>query len=444
MKQNNTYLPTFKEIETDLFRLLQETYGSVLGQMLMDMDERIAENRDKSRFQLRDKRPATIDCMFGSIEIRRNYYFDRSTKKYVFLLDQHLEFDGAKGLSPLVQEAAMELAVTGTSYRHASKTLEMLLGYSVVSHEAIRQHLIQTEVVPSGSKMPARRVLFVEVDGLYVKRQGKGNRRREEKIAAVHEGWKVNGKRTSLVGKRHYHHEGKQPFWEGFEEFLMDTYNYNPNEHYLIINGDGAEWITTCREHFKHVFFTIDRFHVARDVRTIFKEHKRYRSIRKKLASYDSEGFMVELNSAVGTLEDERKEELLEALIGQLSKYPEALGDYRKWLREKDINIDGMRPMGAAEGTMRVFAKRLKNGRAWSDKGLKPFIHAMIAFSDDLDIKTSVGKITKRLKLDNKPPRHYVEKLTSRVGEATRQNIAYLQQATGKPIHEALKGLQGF
>ncbi|WP_415579435.1 hypothetical protein, partial [Filibacter tadaridae] len=32
--------------------------------------------------------------------------------------------------------------------RHASSTLEKLLGYSVISHEAIRQHLLQTEVIP--------------------------------------------------------------------------------------------------------------------------------------------------------------------------------------------------------------------------------------------------------------------------------------------------------
>lgn len=444
MIQNTTYLPTLKEIETDLFRVLQETYGDVLERLLENLDEKIAESRDKRRFQMKDKRPTVIDCMFGSVEIRRNYYFDREKQEYVFLLDRHLEFDGSKGLSPLVQEAAMELAVTGTSYRHASKILETMLGYAVLSHETIRQHLIQTEIIPNAAKTPARKVLFVEVDGLYVKRQGKGNRRREEKVAAVHEGWKVNGKRARLIGKRHYHHDGKQPFWEGFEEFLMDTYDYDPTEHYLIINGDGAEWITACRDHFKHVFFCIDRFHVARDIRVIFRDHKRYRTIRKKLAAYDSEGLMVELNSAVGTLGDERKEELLEALIGQLSKYPEALGDYREWLRAKEIDAEGMRPMGAAEGTMRVFAKRLKNGRAWSDKGLKPFIRAMIAFQDDLDIKTMVGTISTRLKEDSKPPRHYVEKLKSSVGEATRRNIAYLQQATGKPIHQALKGLQGF
>ena len=39
-----------------------------------------------------------------------------------------------------------------------------------------------------------RPVLFVEVDGLYVKRQKQRIKGREEKIAAVHEGWLVNVK----------------------------------------------------------------------------------------------------------------------------------------------------------------------------------------------------------------------------------------------------------
>ena len=42
----------------------------------------------------------------------------------MFLLDQHLKFEGAKSLSPLVQEMALELAVEGQSYRSASHTLE--------------------------------------------------------------------------------------------------------------------------------------------------------------------------------------------------------------------------------------------------------------------------------------------------------------------------------
>jgi len=446
MLKNNTKLPTLKEIETDLFRTLQQTFSDVFQQLLAELDQHLAEIRDKARFQLKDKRPMTMDSLFGSIEIRRNYYYDRQNGKYVYLLDQYLQFDGAKGLSPLVQEMAMELAVEGPSYRHASNTLEKLLGYSVISHEAIRQHLLQTEIMPGPLVTPMRRVLFVEVDGLYVKRQKGKKRGREEKIAAVHEGWFVNGKRTHLVAKRHYVHKGKEPFWEGFERYLIDTYAYNPAIHFLVINGDGAKWITSCRDHFKNIFFALDRFHVARDVRFIFKGHKRYRSIRIKLAKYDVDGFMVELNSAVGTLADDKKEEALLDLIRQLSQYPEALGDYRMWLDDLEVDTSGMRPMGSAEGTMRVFARRLKNGRSWSEQGITAFIHFMVALKDGLDIKTLVGKMESKLKdiEEKKPPKHYVEKLKSSIGEATRHNVAYLHQATGKPIYHALKGLQGF
>lgn len=446
MFKNITKLPTMKEIESDLFRTLQETYSDVFQQLLTDLDQLLAEQRDKARFQMKDKNSMTIDSLFGPVEIKRNYYYDRQNGNYIYLLDHQLQFDGAKGLSPLVQEMAMELAVEGPSYRHAASTLEMLIGYSVMSHETIRQHLLQTEVVPRPSSAPKKRVFFVEVDGLYVKRQKGGRRGREEKIAAVHEGWIVNGKRTSLIAKRHYVHKGKEPFWEGFERFLIDTYGYNPTAHFLVINGDGASWITACRDHYKNMFFALDRFHVARDVRSIFKGHKRYRSIRVKLAKYDVDGFMMELNSAVGTIDDATKEEALEDLIRQLSQYPEALGDYRTWLNEQDIDTSGMRPMGSAEGTMRVFARRLKNGRSWSERGLASFIEFMVALRDGLDIKTLVGTMTNKLKdlEENKPPKHYVEKLKSSVGEATRNNVAYLHQATGKPIYKALKGLQGF
>ncbi|MGG0716240.1 UPF0236 family protein [Robertmurraya massiliosenegalensis] len=153
---------------------------------------------------------------------------------------------------------------------------------------------------------------------------------KEEKIAAVHQEWEVNGKRVSLKGKRHFINCGKQTFWEEFEDFLMETFEYNPTVHKLVINGDGAGWITSCREHFQgRAFFSIDRFHVARETRSLFRKPLRCRQIQKALASYDSQKLMTELNSAVGTLEKVEQEERLDQLIRQLEKYPETLGDYR-------------------------------------------------------------------------------------------------------------------
>ena len=436
-----------KELEQITYRALQNSFSQVMAQILQEIDEAIASGRDKNRFYLKDKRPLKFESVFGQVELKRNYYQDRKTGKYVYLLDQYLAFDGTKGMSPVVQDLAIELAVTGVSYRQASNAMEKLLGYPVISHEGIRQQLLNTEVVPEESVPLHQDVVFVEVDGLYTKSQETGKKGREIKIASVHQGWKMNGKRASLKEKRHFIHEGQLPFWEEFEQYLMDTYEYDPTKHHLVINGDGAKWITSCRGYFRNnATFVIDRFHVARDVQRLFRNHKRYRSIRKKLADYDWEGFMVELNSAVGTLENEKKEERLEELITQLSQYPEALGDYREKLKKKGIETDEFRPMGSAEGTMSVFARRLKNGRSWCTEGLDKFIDIMVALKDNLEIKTLHGILEHSLEQQEKekPPKHFVEKITNSAAEATRDNIAYLKQAVGRPITDALKGLCGF
>src|SRR5690554_5028881 len=295
------------------------------------MDQQIADERDKKRYRLIDKRKFNIASLFGEIELYRNYYLDRSTGEYVYLLDRYLEFEEAGSFSPLIEEAAIELAVKGRSYRNAANTLQTLLGYRVISHEAIRQHLLEVTCKPKKREPILQPVLFVEVDGLFVKRQGKWKKGKEEKIAAVHQGWEVNGKRVSLKNKRHFIHKGKQPFWEAFEDFLIENFEYDPTFHKLVINGDGAGWITACRDHFKgRAFFSLDRFHVARDIRSLLRKHPRYRQMQKALASYDSQKLLAELNSAVGTLETDEQEERLHQLIGHLEKHADSLKDYRE------------------------------------------------------------------------------------------------------------------
>lgn len=442
---------TMKQLEQLTFRVLQESFSQVMTEMLVQFDAVIAEARDKKRFYLKGKRRLKFESVYGQVDLQRNYYQDRETGHYVYLLDQYMAFDGTKGMSPVVQDLAIELAVTGVSYRQAEQALEKLLGYPVISHEGIRQQLLNTEVIPEKSVPLEQEVLFVEVDGLYTKSQEKQKKGKEMKVASIHQGWEVNGRRAKLIDKRHYIHQESLPFWEAFELFLVNTYAYDPTKHHLVINGDGAQWITACRDYFRHnATFVIDRFHVARDIQSIFREHPRYRAIRTKLAAYDAEGLLLELNSAIGTIGHEKKEERLDKLIAQLSQYPEALRDYRERLKEKGINTEGFRPMGSAEGTMSVFAKRLKNGRSWSDDGLNKFTNVFVALKDRLEIKTLQGRLKQALEIKEekqnelKPPKHFVEKLKESAAEATRGNIAYFQQALGKPVVEALKGLQGF
>jgi hypothetical protein len=87
---------------------------------------------------MKDKHEVQLDTAFGTVSFKRSYYYDRETKQYLCLLDQFLQFKGGKGFSALMEEWAIELAATGPSYRSAVLQVETLLGYQVMSHEALR------------------------------------------------------------------------------------------------------------------------------------------------------------------------------------------------------------------------------------------------------------------------------------------------------------------
>ncbi|MBU9712891.1 hypothetical protein [Evansella tamaricis] len=55
-----------------------------------------------------------------------------------------------------------------------------------------------------------------------------------------------------------------------------------------------------------------------------------------------------------------------------------------------------------------------------------------------------MGRLDEESSQKNKPPKHFVEKFKDSAAEATRNNMAYLQHAVGKPLVEALKGLRDY
>lgn len=441
-------VPTLKEIEQSLFFALQRVFGELLQQVLEEIDQTIAEQRNKKRYYLKDKRKVRLQTLLGEVEVRRNYYVDREKGIPICLLDHFLAFDGAKSISPLLEETAIELAVSSSSYRRAAETLETIIGYAVMSHETIRQLVLEAEVNPHRA-MPRRgRVLLVEADGLYVKRQRSRQKGKEEKILTVHEGWETNGQRVSLVNRRYYVHQTNEPVWEGLERFLMEEYRYDPFTDRIVINGDGASWITACREYFgTRAFFQLDRFHVAREIRFCLKDHPRYRAIRRKLASFEEAGWLVELESAGGTLGDEEKEAMLQRLILRVRSMEGCLSDYRIGLKAQGIETTDMRPMGSTEGTMHVFAQRLKNGRSWSERGFKKLVQSFVAWKDGLVIHPRKGKVQPIEKPEETTKQGIVKKTVqraaSRVKEVVRDNLAYLRQSSGTPLYQVLKGLRG-
>src|SRR5699024_6748133 len=68
---NTSELPTLKEIETSLFRELQDVFQDALLSVLETLDDWIMDNRDFKRFENREKQKTTLATMFGEVSINR-------------------------------------------------------------------------------------------------------------------------------------------------------------------------------------------------------------------------------------------------------------------------------------------------------------------------------------------------------------------------------------
>jgi hypothetical protein len=395
MSHFTTTFPTMKEIEQWIFRKLQEEFARVMAQVLETLDQDIMEQRDRERFRVKEQREVTMDTVFGTVRFKRRLYQDRQNGKHVFLLDRLLAFEGRCKVSPHLEETAVAFASQGPSYRDSSKRLKQLLGYHVLSHQAIRAKLlVRAEQPASILKRRNAQVLFVEADGLYTKLQRSKKRGMEHAIAVVHEGWEKTGKRVRLKNKQHYLHTGKGDFWEGFGDFLAERYEIDENT-WLVVNGDGAEWIGECTSYFHRCIYMLDRFHVARDLKR-FVGHlpKVWTTVRQALAKQDADALLTAVEAVKVVEIAEENREAWEAYKSFLRRHRIHLDDYRKILRAEGIDTSDMRPMGSAEAQMRGFAKRTKRGGySWSERGVRAMLQTMMRNKENV-AKTAVAEET--------------------------------------------------
>jgi hypothetical protein len=373
-----------EELEGMLFHLLQEQFAAGMKRILEAIDRKIMEQRDKTRFRLKDAYEIDMDTLFGTVTFKRRIYWDRQKKKHIYLLDQMLQYDGQKKISPCLEEIAVSFASQGPSYRDSADRLEKLLGYRPLSHEAIRGRLIveAESLSPKPIKRKAPPVLFIEADGLYTKLQQSKAKGLEHQMAIVHEGWEKEERRIRLKEKKHYLHE-RGDFWEGLGRFLTQHYELD-GDTWLVVNGDGAAWIKECQSYFHKCFFQLDRFHVVRELRS-YVGHlpETWRRIRKALAEYDVGTLLTELKQVADTDIPAEKRAAFGQYVRYLQRNREHLRDYREVLRQAGLETAGMRPMGSAEAQMRVMAKRTKRGGySWSKRGVRAMLKTIIRFKE--------------------------------------------------------------
>ncbi len=379
---------TFRKIEQAVFRIACEVLVEIIKPLLEGMDEEIFKKRDKKRFKPIDRKERTIESILGvPVTFKRRYYKDLKTGSYTFLLDEALGLSKGARQSPLLREVAVHMAVDGPSYRTASKNLERILGGRVISHEGIRQNLIkasdEAKALFEKEKKHERPkenpgIIFIEVDGVHASLQKQSRRSTEEKVGVIHTGWEPRSEcqgEYMLKGKRIVRTQSLSPeeFWSIVSETVYREFKIN-EDTVIVINGDRANWIRMFREWFCdcNVLYQIDRFHLLRTLGGIFKRGSEAYCKLKDTMDKDPTGatFMAALAEESVNLSGKKQKEA-EALIKDLEGIADSVCDYRVRLSAMGYDIEGLRPMGAAETQINTFAHRIKGrGQSWSPSGL--------------------------------------------------------------------------
>ena len=416
------------------------------------------ESRDHKRLAYHEKQVFTMDTLFGLITINRRKYIDRETSERVALLDQALQFKGSDSLSPFLTDIAVEWAVKGPSYRDAKHRLEQLLGYPVISHEQIRQKVLQIEARERRTEnveLKQNKVLFLEMDGLNVALQQSNKRTHEVKVGMVHEGWDKRHPQSNeyvLLNKTYTHTLANgEAFWETFTRDLEQQYDIT-EDTYVIINGDGAPWIRAGVDYFPHARYVFDHYHLKKWVKQALgnRSKKERQRLYEAYEVHDVPAMLTAIAEAEKAETDSEKQREIAGLREFVLEHQEAFQDYRVWLKENGIDTSGMRPMGAAESNMNLLSKRLKqSGYSWSLQGLGAMVNALFH-----QLEGSLADVLQAVKKSSDTGETAPAKrpnITQFLKQKTRESVGALSgrmpvltgRDQNKPYAQALRGLTG-
>jgi hypothetical protein len=274
---------SFKELEQKIYNYVCEIGREITQLILEQYDDELKKNRDRKQYRNKGSRTTSIKTVYGEVSYSRTVYETRTEsgkKAYVYLLDEALSMDKIGLISTNLAEKIAE-TVTEAPYRASAEIISSTCGQTV-SHggvwnliQQLGERITEEEKVTvsemnadQGKGTASIPVLFEEMDGVWLRMQGKDHKRmrkQELKVSVMYEGWKKDGKDNSRLSNKKVlaGMESSKEFHEKREAQIHR--NYNADEiGQRILNGDGGSWIKD--PYAADVIFQLDRFHIYQEI----------------------------------------------------------------------------------------------------------------------------------------------------------------------------------
>lgn len=378
---------SFNEIEKKIFMTACEWAQKLTKYLLESIDKELAESRDKKEYRSKGKRKTTIKTVYGEVEYSRHVYETKTEagkKAYLYLLDREIGMDKIGLISTNLAEK-ITATVVESPFRVTAKTITETCGQSIshggvwnvvqmVGEKMNEEEDADVKKLKSGSPEGKKevKVLFEEMDGLWIKMQGHSAKKapgKEMKIGTVYEGWDTDSKDARrLVGKTVIAGmEKSSEFLEKREAQINSIYNTDEIE-LRILNGDGGSWISD--PYGDDIIEQLDRFHVIKAIREKIAHEDYQKKLRKLLGERKIEELIeavqIYADSVAAKDENDKKESNALELKKHLENNKEKILRYD----ERDLSIpqppEGVvyKGMGVQENqNATVIAMRMKHGR---------------------------------------------------------------------------------
>ncbi len=184
---------TFNSLEKKIYKCVCDEACRFITEVLTHLDRRLMEERDTNVYRSKGLRSTCIKTIMGNVEFKRRLYelkTEDGKKVYKFLLDEYLQMDTIGHISSTLVEKIVD-NVTNVSYRNTSSNIKELTNQEI-SHTAVwnvvqklgskieekeeRKILLNKKGQLNGSKEV--KVLFQEMDGIWLSIQGKDKPKR--------------------------------------------------------------------------------------------------------------------------------------------------------------------------------------------------------------------------------------------------------------------------
>jgi len=389
---------TFNSLEKKIYKYACDGACKFMREMLTYLDRRLMDERDTKVYRNKGLRSTCIKTIMGDVEFKRRMYEFRTEegkKAYKFLLDEYLQMDTIGHISSTLVEKIVD-NVTNVSYRNTSSNIKELTNQEI-SHTAVwnvvqklgckieekeeRKILLNKKGQLNGKKEV--KVLFQEMDGIWLSIQGKDkpkrgkSKKKELKLGVTYEGWKKReGKKDAYVVENKIacaSFSSNKKFKELSDATIAEIYNTDEIET-RILNGDGSPWIKQNAGE-EGVYFQLDPFHKSQAVlRAIQDKREAHKLIRMLNEGKVEESLEYVTKLMVKYTKDENKFKKLEKLYTYL--FDNKIG-LRPYHLRKEINMpeapEGLeyRNLGTMEHNIcDILAQRMKGRKmSWSIKG---------------------------------------------------------------------------